>query len=72
MTEQEFREKCGLGPKQLISTNLGLADILGVGKDPKTGEEKVALGFLANGKVITESIKSVIGKLTKSLPINNL
>lgn len=64
MTEKELREKCGLKNGELISTNKGLADILGVGKDPKTGEEKVALGFLANGQVITEPVTSVITKLT--------
>ena len=64
MTEQELRKKCGLKPTQLISTNKGLADILGIGKDRETGEEKVALGFLANGKIITEPVESVIKKLT--------
>lgn len=63
MTEQEFRERCGLKTNQLINTNKGLADILGVGKDPKTGEEKVTLGFLATGRIITEPIESVIKKL---------
>lgn len=63
MTEEELREKCGLKPNELISTSKGLADIFGVGKDPKTGEEKVALGFLANGQIITESVTSVIAKM---------
>lgn len=63
MTEQEFRKKCKLKPNELISTNRGLADIFGIGKDPETGEEKVALGFLASGKIITESVESVIEKL---------
>jgi len=66
MTEQEFREKCGLEPNALISTNKGLVDILGIGKDPKTGEEKVTLGFLISGKIITEPIISVIEKITKT------
>ena len=66
MTEQELREKCGLKPNALIPTNKGLVDILGIGKDPKTGEEKVTLGFLISGKIITEPIISVIEKITKT------
>lgn len=71
MTEQEFRERCGLKPKQLINTNKGLVDILGIGRDPKTGEEKVTLGFLATGRVINEPIEYVIGKLINQHKILN-
>ena len=71
MTEQELRKRCGLKPNQLISTNKGLVDILGVGRDPKTDEEKVVLGFLATGRVVTEPINSVIKKLTNSHGILN-
>ncbi len=64
MTELEFRKKCSLKPGQLIPTNKGLADILGIGKDPKTGEERVAIGFIADGTVVNESVESVIEKFT--------
>ncbi len=63
MAEEEFRKEYGLSQGELISTSNGLADIFGVGKDPTTGEEMVALGFLAGGRVINEPVKSVIEKL---------
>ncbi len=59
MTEKELREKCGLGEGGLIDSNLGLIDILWVKDDV------VCLGVLANGKIIRESVESVVTKLTK-------
>jgi len=58
MTEEELREKCGLRKGQLIDTNIGLLDILGV-KD-----NTVVLGVLANRNIIRESVESVIEKVT--------
>jgi len=58
MTEEELREKCGLRKGQLIDTNIGLLDILGV-KD-----NTVVLGVLANENIIRESVESVIEKVT--------
>ena len=57
MTEEQLREECGLKPGELINTNLGLIDILGV----KDG--MVTLGKLAGGEPFTESVESVIAKL---------
>jgi len=58
MTEEELREKCGLRKGQLIESNLGLIDILEV------RDNTAILGVLANGKIIRESVESVIEKLT--------
>lgn len=58
MTEKELREKCGLEENGLIDTNLGLLDILLVKDDV------VFLGVLANGKIIEESVESVVAKMT--------
>lgn len=57
MTEAELREKCGLEPGELISTNLGFLDILCV------ADGMVSLGVMADGHVIRESCSSVIDKL---------
>ena len=58
MTEEELREKCGMKKGELIDTNIGLLDILGVRGD-------IALiGVLATGKIIEESVESVITKVT--------
>ena len=55
--ETQLRKECGLKPGELINTNLGLIDILGV----KDG--MVTLGKLAGGEPFTESVESVIAKL---------
>jgi hypothetical protein len=57
MTEAELREACGLGPNDLISSNLGFLDILCVRHDV------VTIGVVASGNTITESTESVIAKL---------
>lgn len=57
MTESELREKCGLAPGALISTNLGFLDILGV------CDGMVSLGVIATGQIIHEPCSSVIEKL---------
>lgn len=59
MAEEELREKCGLGPTELINSSLGALDIFGV----KDG--MVTLGVLATGKIFQESCESVIYKLKK-------
>lgn len=58
MTEKELRDKIGIGPNDLFSTNLGMIDIFGV----KDG--KISYGFLASGNVMTESIESFMSKAT--------
>ena len=58
MTEKELREKCGLEEGGLINSNVGLIDILWVKDDV------VCLGVLANGKIIKESVDSVVAKMT--------
>lgn len=58
MTEAELREKCNLGPGELINTNLGLLDLMGL-----NGKGEAVLGMLATGEIVTESVNSVIKKL---------
>ena len=58
MTKTELLQKCGMVDGQLIQSNLGFIDILGV-KD-----SVVTLGILATGSVFTESAESVISKLS--------
>jgi len=58
MTEEELREKCGMKKGELIDTNIGLLDILGVRGDT------ALIGVLATGKIIEESVESVITKVT--------
>jgi hypothetical protein len=58
MTETELREECNLGPCELISTNLGVLDLMGV-----NDKNEAILGVVATGKIIREPVKSVIAKL---------
>lgn len=59
MTEAELRRKCGLREDSLINSgNLGLLDILQV------RDGIVTLGVLASGDVISDSVESVVSKLT--------
>ena len=58
-TEVELRIKCGLKPGECIDSNLGLLDILDV------SEGTVSIGVLASGKILYESVSSVILKLAK-------
>jgi hypothetical protein len=57
MTEPELRKKCNLGPKDLISTNIGMLDILTVEKNT------VTFGIIDNGRTFTDSCDSVIKKM---------
>jgi len=63
LMEKELREKCGLKDGEFINTNLGLLDILGIGRDKRDGKDKVALGVLATGKIIYETVDSVLKKM---------
>ena len=58
MTEAELREECNLKPHELISTNLGMLDLMGV-----NDKNEAILGIVATGKIIREPVKSVIAKL---------
>jgi hypothetical protein len=58
MTEAELREECNLGPHELIDTNIGALDLMGV-----NDKDEAILGIVATGKVITEPVKSFITKM---------
>ena len=59
MTRKELFNKIGLKNNQLISTNFGLMDVLGVTDDI------VSYGFLANGRTDTMPAEDFCAKFQK-------